>query len=344
MAIEVSDYYLAHEQRHHLGEGTIFNPLDERFYYVDINCHKIFAYEPRAAKLEEVADVGEHVSGLAINQDGSLIVARKSGIYYYNDKQEPHWLKVCELEPDQPQNRPNDTTIVACADGSVRFFVGTMPLKNQPLPDGSGSGSLYVLTPDMALKKLAGDLVTTNGLAGFADDNGQTQLFYADTKKQVVRRAVFSPRLNALIGPSEVYLDMHDMVGRPDGGGLLQVDTGNGPQLCYGITAIDSNRVLAFDAHQAVASVPKAIINLDPALKDPTKFAVGEIDGEGTMLVTSFDREPNSEDNSRAAGKVYAVRLPKTIHAVETPLATYPSFEQMKARMSHLTASNPRER
>src|SRR5262245_43328883 len=123
MTIETTDFKLAHQERHKLAEGAIFNPRDERFYYVDIEGFKIFAFNPRTSELKQVADAGEHIGGLAINQDGSLIVARKSGLYYFKDQE---WLKVSDIEPEIPGNRPNDTAVVECSDGSVRFFVGTM--------------------------------------------------------------------------------------------------------------------------------------------------------------------------------------------------------------------------
>ncbi len=239
---------LAHTQRHLLAEGPIFNEQDGNFYYVDIDGNQLCQYDPNTKELKSWS-APKKVCGVAVNQDGSLIVTMQDGLFYFKpDNTGTQWLKINDIESDHPENRPNDATTVQCSDGKTRLFLGTMPLKNQPLPDGTRTGALYVLSDDMQWVKLQGDLLTTNGLAGFTHDK-ETTLFFSDSHptRQRIYKANYGCRTQELQNTEE-FLDMSQMSGRPDGGGLLQVRQQDGSmKLCYGITAIDTNQIKVFD-------------------------------------------------------------------------------------------------
>jgi sugar lactone lactonase YvrE len=329
---------LAHGKRHELGEGPVFNEADGNFYYVDIDGQELCRYDPNTRTLL-TWPANEKVCGVAVNRDSSLLVVRQSGIYYFRPDEPSaggeRWLKIAEVEPDRPENRPNDLAAVKCSDGRTRLFLGTMPLNKEPLPDG-GPGALYVLSDTLELQKLvpimdsgaAISLVTTNGLAGFARaGEDTTTLFFSDSHRtaQKIYRAEYDPRTNSLRGVQE-FLDMSAMPGRPDGGGLLSVMMSDGRmKLCYGITALDTNLIAVYDpdTRRQVAR-----IDLPEGLSKPTKFASGTTkDGHDVCLVTSLD----PKNGQPLAGHAFLCDLPETIRAVPSVLCDYPSFEEMAA-------------
>jgi len=339
----ISGARLAHNKRHKLAEGPIFNRMDGNFYYVDIDGQELCRYNPNTGIVTSWF-LPDKVCGVAPNHDGSLIVARQSGLYYFNPNANSSnsggWLRVAEIEPEHPENRPNDVTTIECSDGKVRLFIGTMPLNNEPLAGGIRPGALYVLMDDMKLKKLdisltSGrniGLVTTNGLAGFTRaETGVTTIFFSDSHNTAskIYKADFNCRSCDLKNVEE-FIDMKQRKGRPDGGGLLMMKASSGQwNLCYGITAIDTNEIIIYasDSRQQTAK-----IRLPEEVSKPTKFASGTTaNGRDVCLVTSL----NPQRGKPLDGCVFLCDLSESFRAVPSAICTYPSFQEMKAQYPH---------
>jgi len=280
-------------------EGPVYHPEDKKFYFVDIEGMRIGAYDPAKGEISH-HKVGELVGGAA-PYEGKLLVVRKDGIFRL-DYDSHEFNLVCRLEVDKPWNRPNDIALVKCADGITRIFIGTMPLVPADRPK---AGALYVLDPRNGnLELLRDQLTSTNGLAGYTEDN-VTHLFFSDShvSSQKIFRAIYDPMTNSL-SKEEVFLDMTEMEGRPDGGTLALVDD----RLCHVIAAIDTGSILFHDVRTreqlACISLPGGVLNV-------TKCALSP---EGLIFATTLNRAwKEGPDPLRYHGELYVGRLPANI-------------------------------
>jgi len=192
--------------RSQVGEGALWDDRTNVLWWVDIPAGLIHCYDP-ATRENTTIDYGEPVGCMALRDAGGLVLATKSGFWFYDPKTDAR-KAISDPEAHLEHNRFND----GATDAQGRFWAGTMKDGGTPEP----LGRFYCLDNDLSVRPWIGDINTTNGLA-FSPD-GAT-MYFSDSNKAV--RTIWSAPYDAATGtPGEpkVFFDTRAVLGRPDGG------------------------------------------------------------------------------------------------------------------------------
>ncbi|MDB6120315.1 MAG: Gluconolaconase [Verrucomicrobiaceae bacterium] len=181
------------------GEGPIWHL--NRLLYVDIEAHKIIAFDPISGK-ETVWDVGQRVGTVVPRARGGLVWAGDNGFYFLNE-QTGVSTAIADPEPGFPDNRFNDGK----CDPAGRFWAGTICLKKKP------EAALYVLHTDLRVEKKFGPVTNSNGIVWSKD---ASTMFYIDTPTKKIRAFDFD-KATASITNERVIWDTSAIESSPDG-------------------------------------------------------------------------------------------------------------------------------
>ncbi len=208
------------------GETPMFNPHDNCFYYVDIEASDIHQYNPQNGITKKWHLDKGMVGGVVINSDGTLIGNAQEGLFAFNP-QKGALVMSSHIEPDKPNNRPNDMGIFELSDGTTRIAIGCIPIDRTILKPGEKAGVIYTVNPrTLELKPILDDHVTSNSLCGYHED-GENIIFYAETDKNNDPK-IWKANYNAetdQIENKEIFLTRDQMQGgRPDGASLIEVN------------------------------------------------------------------------------------------------------------------------
>lgn len=144
-----------------LGESPRWDADEQALYWLEIwNPPAIFRLDP-ATDAATRWSLGVHVTGMARRAGGGFILASRTGFYFYDERAD----KLEFISDPEANNRPvrfNDGS----ADRQGRFWAGSTYADDQFRQEGS----LYRLTPDRRVQRMAGGLACSNGL-GWSPDN-----------------------------------------------------------------------------------------------------------------------------------------------------------------------------
>lgn len=185
-----------------LGEGPVWNPLDNRIYWIDIVKGKIHSNDITGSNPHTLA-TEDMIGSFAFCEDGRMIAALQKGLVFI-DPQTGQQEMIGDPESHLPMNRFNDGK----CDPAGRFWAGTLPLSE----DHPG-GSLYRVDRDLSIHKLFGDVTISNGLCWSHDH----QFFYfIDTPALRVDRFDYDNKSGSLANRQTIlHIDPKD--GYPDG-------------------------------------------------------------------------------------------------------------------------------
>ncbi|MEN3940919.1 SMP-30/gluconolactonase/LRE family protein [Prosthecobacter sp. SYSU 5D2] len=183
------------------GEGPLWDANRSRLLYVDIETHKILAFDP-ATGTEKIWDVGQRVGTVVVREQGGLVWAGDQG-FFFLDEETGVSTPIADPEPDLLDNRFNDGK----CDPLGRLWAGTINLKKVQ------NASLYCLDTDLTVTKKFGPVTNSNGIIWSGD--GQT-MFYIDTPSKKVRAFDFD-LTTAGISHARVIWDTSDDSSSPDG-------------------------------------------------------------------------------------------------------------------------------
>jgi D-xylonolactonase len=262
-----------------VGEGPLWHPLEKRLYWVDIPQGRVFRFDP-AAKEVEICYEGEAVSGLTVQEDGSLLLFLQRGAVasWRNGK-----LKfIINQIPDKRAHGFNDMI----ADPMGRVFWGSLPANEYVKERYCG---LYRIDPDGSITCVAEDIGLSNGL-GFAP--GCKQIYYTDT---ILRR---------------IYLFDYDQMTGNLANRRVFVETGADDGDPDGMTVDAQGYVWAalWGSHSVVRYTPQGIEERRiqfPAKKISSVCFGGEDFTD--LYVTSAIAGPWGVDESDAAGALFRV-------------------------------------
>ncbi len=187
-----------------LGEGPLWDPAEGVLYFVDIESHCYYRYEPKTEQLERV-DVGLPVGVMALRQNGGLVLATRDGFGFW-DPAAKRLTPIADPEADKPHARFNDGAV----DDRGRFWAGTM--------GDDDRNSLYRLDPNLTVHTMETGLGTCNGINWSPD---RKTMYLTNTPHQVIYAYDFDLDSGGMSN-RRIFVDSSGESGYPDG---LTVDS-----------------------------------------------------------------------------------------------------------------------
>ena len=271
------------DARAQTGEGAVWDVLDQALWWVDIPRGQLFRYDPESGE-NRGFDMGEPIGCLALRRSGGLVVALRSGLFFF-DPVSGERRCIATPEADRPGNRFND----GATDSVGRFWAGTMKASGPP----ERTGAFYRLDPDGACRRWLDGIFTTNGLA-FSPDG--RVMYFSDSNPEV--RTIWACDYEPGTGePSNqrIFFDTRGVAGRPDGG---TVDADG----CYWMAGVGGWQLVRLTPRGAVDRV------IEMPVERPTKPMFGGRNLD-TLFVTSIGTNltPGTEARQPHAGGLFAV-------------------------------------
>ncbi|HEY0198187.1 MAG TPA: SMP-30/gluconolactonase/LRE family protein [Rhodanobacter sp.] len=211
-----------------LGEGIQWCPRAQALYWTDIHAATLWRHRPSDG-VTDTWPMPERLASFALcEDDGWLLLGLATRLSFFHlpsGTLEP----LCEVEADLP-TRLND----GVCDREGRFVFGTL---HEPRDGGpkQAVGSFYRLDADLSLHRLDLDRVAIPNSLAFSPD-GRT-MYFCDSPQRVIRRCSYNAEGEA--GNAEVWIDLRDIEGEPDGstvdaeGGLWNAQWGMGRVVRY---------------------------------------------------------------------------------------------------------------
>lgn len=180
-----------------LGEGPMWHPLREQFFWFDVINRKLLSREPGEGGRPLVWEFPEHVSCAGWLDREHLFMASETSLSAFNLKSATRQV-ILPFEADNPVTRSNDGRV----DPYGGFWVGTMGKSAQP-----GAGAIYRYFYG-ELRRVYDRITIPNSIC-FSPDGAY--LYFTDTPKQVIYRQ----RLDSVGWPKGAPEDFIDL--RPEG-------------------------------------------------------------------------------------------------------------------------------
>jgi L-arabinonolactonase len=262
-----------------LAEGPVWDPEERVLYWVNIKDREIHRFDPATGHdrhWKAPADVGS----LALRRDGGMIVALKTGFFFFDPPSS--FSPVAEPEPDLPDNRFNDGK----TDRQGRFWAGSLYDPDETKP----TGSLYRLDTDLSCHRIVEGIFASNGLA-FSPDSATA--YYADSRRRTVWAWDFD-RDDGTLRNRRIFIELSGSDGVPDG---AAVDADGG----YWLTQPPAGRVVRYDPRGRIDRV------IAMPVSQPTCVAFGGSRMD-TLYITSakYRMPPEKLSREPLAGAIFA--------------------------------------
>lgn len=267
--------------RSKLGESAVWDVKDQCLWWADIKGGLVHRFDPVTGE-NKTFDVGEDVGCLAIRKAGGLVLATRTGFWFF-DPETGAKQAIHDPEAHLPDNRFNDGT----TDAQGRFWAGTMKDTGAPAPQGS----FYRLDPDLSVTCWKEGVFTTNGLA-FSPDGAR--MYFSDSFPEV--RKIWTAAYDQTSGtPGEpaLFFDTSDVPGRPDGG---TVDADG----CYWQAGVSGWQLYR------LSPKGKVLMTIDMPVEKPTKPMFGGPNLD-VLYVTSIGGDITPGTDQPEAGSLFAI-------------------------------------
>jgi L-arabinonolactonase len=185
-----------------LGEGPVWDVLEQALYFVDTLGGQIHRYDPAtgASKRWNIPGI---VGSLALRARGGAVVALGHGFHCFDFNTGIATLIADPQVPGCPTQFNDGKT-----DRRGRFFAGTVHKgAREPI------AALYRLDPDLGVHEAESGIIVSNGPCWSPDD---TVFYFADSMRQVIYAYDYDADSGALRN-RRVFADTHSLAGIPDG-------------------------------------------------------------------------------------------------------------------------------
>ena len=183
-----------------LGEGALWDEEQKVLYWVDINGHKVYVYNPATGE-NTGYDVGQQVGTVVLRESGGLMLALKHGFAAY-DPATGKLDIIADPEVDKPDNRFNDGK----CDPAGRFWAGTISRERE-------QAALYRLDTDMSVHKMVEGVSTSNGIVWTSD---KKTMYYIDSPVRSVYAYDYNNETGS-IDNQRAVIKVPEEKGVPDG-------------------------------------------------------------------------------------------------------------------------------
>lgn len=260
-----------------LGEGPLWHPLREQFFWFDINNKQLLTSKDGHRKMWQFT---EHVSAAGWVDENTLLICSETAFLEFNIETGEQDI-VAPLEADIPNSRSNDGR----ADPQGGMWIGTMDLEAK-----KDAGAIYRYYQG-EVRTLYPNVTIPNSICFSPDGN---TAYFADTKD----KCIMSQTLDAEgwpVGDAQMFIDMTKEGLSPDGS---VVDA----EGCLWNAQWGASRIAKYSPQGKFLSA----IDI-PDAKQTTCPAFG-----GADLQTIFVTSAADGDDSQNAGKVFAI-LPRGV-------------------------------
>lgn len=184
-----------------LGEGAIWNPANEKLYWVDILGCTLHIYDPVTGADTEYA-TGDYVGTVVPLEDGEVLLALQTGIHSMNIQ--TRVLTLLANPIGGPPVRFNDGK----CDPAGRFWVGTISMDGK-----KGTSILYRYDRDGSLHEMLHEVSISNGIVWTSD---KKTMYYNDTPTLTVQAFDYDDASGA-ISNRRIAFRIPEGQGYPDG-------------------------------------------------------------------------------------------------------------------------------
>jgi L-arabinonolactonase len=190
------------EQVDLLGEGPLWDPQEERLYWIDSYGYTIHRADLRGTDRKSWS-VPEPIGSMALRKHGGAIVSLRSGFYSY-DLKSGEAQPISITQPDERRTRMNDGKV----DRQGRFVAGSMDFEEaEPI------GKLFQLGVDLTVTELDRGIICSNGPCWSPDGS---VFYFADTGRSVIWAYDYNKE-SGLLKSRRVFARFKPEWGLPDG-------------------------------------------------------------------------------------------------------------------------------
>jgi L-arabinonolactonase len=264
-----------------LGEGPVWDVLEQALYFVDTLAGQIHRYDPATGKSKSWKTPGI-LGSLALREHGGAVLALGHGFHFFDFDTGVATLIADPQVPGQSTQFNDGKT-----DRSGRFFAGTVHKSaREPI------AALYRLDPDLGVHEAASGIIVSNGPCWSPDES---VFYFADSMRHLIYAYDYDTK-SGTVKNRRAFADTTAFAGIPDGatvdrdGRVWSAICNSGKIVCYRPdgtleTVIEVPRKLVSSVMFGGRALDQLYFTSIDAARMPVEFGCDPRDGGGELFV-----------------------------------------------------------